>query len=402
MTAAKDGSENSDESRLPRRDWILLPALGLLTIFLMAGSSELLSRLAFRRTARSVGSCIVVNDPSTGARGIPNCVIRVQGVEGPSVEYRFNSCGHRAGMECGPKPSGAYRIVMAGSSIALGELVPWEQTFAALLPREISARTGRNVELYNEGMGWGFPHSTTLKFNNVLAAQPDLILWMLNPVDIQRTSEVLPTADLDPWPTLSLPAKAWKRLQADVAAGSPAATASELFGRTRTAFILRHWLYESPSLYLESFLAADDSQAGFLKVQHSALWKSRLTHFDSDAADIEARARTAGVPFVAFLVPTRAQAAMISMGEWPKGYDPYKLGDEVHAIVASHGGIYLDILQDFRNIPNAAQYFYPVDTHPDARAHAIISALVAKALTDGSVPALKAPSNPLLVSEKSK
>ena len=60
---------------LPRRDWILLPALALMTIVLMAGSTELFARLIFRRDDDEVGKLHRVNDPSTGARGIPNCVL---------------------------------------------------------------------------------------------------------------------------------------------------------------------------------------------------------------------------------------------------------------------------------------------------------------------------------------
>ena len=393
MTTPRDGVGNLNEPKVAQRDWILLPVLGLLTVVLLAGSSELILRRMFRESEKSFGSCIIVNDPSTGARGKPNCVVRVKNLEGPWVEYRLNSCGHRAGMECGPKPPGTYRIVMMGSSVAVGELVPREQTFAALLPQELSARTGLKIELYNESMGWGFSHSTTLRFNDVLAAQPDMILWIVTPGDIQRATTVLPTEDFDPWPNLSVAQKAWKRLQLDLAARSPSNTASELFARTRTAFWLRHLLYQSQSQYIKSFLASGDNEAGFLNVQPSGLWESRLKQFDSDAGYMEARARAAGVPFVAVQLPTRAQAAMISMGKWPEGYDPYKLGNEVRDIITNHGGIYLDILPDFRNIPDAAQYFYPVDTHPDARAHAIFSTLIERALTDGSVPALKAPSS---------
>jgi hypothetical protein len=91
------------------------------------------------------------------------------------------------------------------------------------------------------------------------------------------------------------------------------------------------------------------------------------------------------------LLPNRAQAAMISMGEWPAGYDPYKLDAELRSIVTSHGGIYIDILPDFRAIPNPEQHYLPVDSHPDAGGHAIIAAMLAKELTGGAVPALKVP-----------
>jgi hypothetical protein len=81
---------------------------------------------------------------------------------------------------------------------------------------------------------------------------------------------------------------------------------------------------------------------------------------------------------------------MISVGEWPADYDPYKLDEEVRAIIESHGGIYIDILPDFRAVPNPERHYFPVDGHPDAAGHAMIAGMLAKELTSGAVPALKA------------
>ena len=51
-------------------------------------------------------------------------------------------------------------------------------------------------------------------------------------------------------------------------------------------------------------------------------------------------------------MPDRTQAALISMtGECPKGFDPYKVGNEVSFIIASHGELILDILPESRPYP---------------------------------------------------
>ena len=63
------------EAKLPRRDWILLPILSLLTMCLLAGSVELCGHEMFARISTVGENCLVVKDPSDGARGIPNCVI---------------------------------------------------------------------------------------------------------------------------------------------------------------------------------------------------------------------------------------------------------------------------------------------------------------------------------------
>jgi hypothetical protein len=133
---------------------------------------------------------------------------------------------------------------------------------------------------------------------------------------------------------------------------------------------------------------------GYLLARPSDKWEGRLRMFDSDDAEIARQARAAGVPLVSVLVPMRPQAAILSTGSWPAGYDPYKLGNELRTITTSHGGIYLDIFPGFREIPNSEQFYFPVDGHPNADGHAIISRLLAKELTNGSIPALKTATPP--------
>jgi hypothetical protein len=66
------------------------------------------------------------------------------------------------------------------------------------------------------------------------------------------------------------------------------------------------------------------------------------------------------------------------------------LGAELQRVVESHGGIYIDILGDFRTVPNPEKYYFPVDGHPNADGHAAISRFLAMGLTGGAIPALRA------------
>src|ERR1700728_382898 len=342
---------NTKEAKLPRRDWIVLPMLSLVTIFVMVGSAELFARRMFTYSSTGIKDCTAFNNPSTGPHGIPNCVSWEKAYENQPVEYRMNS-GHRAGMEFGPKPPGTYRIVISGSSIAMGYGVESEKTFGALLPGEISRRTGRRVELLNEAfVGSG---GVALRLDEALAAKPDLILWILAPWDIGQGSATV------------------NHVQ------ETESSIEKTFDLSRTALLLRHFLFESQSQFVKSYLMGDDEETGFLKVTPSAEWSKRLRQFCGAAAEDEARAKVVGLPLVAVLVPNRAQAAMISMGEWPAGYDPYKLDDEVRSIISRHGGTYIDILSEFSNIPNAEQYYFLVDGQPNARGQAILSPLVAR------------------------
>ena len=73
---------------------------------------------------------------------------------------------------------------MMGSSVAIGERVPINSTLATLLPQLLIERTGRTIELYNEGMAYGFPRTAAMRFHEVLAQKPDMVLWVLTPADI--------------------------------------------------------------------------------------------------------------------------------------------------------------------------------------------------------------------------
>jgi len=378
------------EPKLPRRDWILLPILGVFTVLFLAAATELLARRLFSESATGVARCMVLNDPATGAMGIPNSACWGKNPEGPRVEYKFNNWGFRSAMNFGPKPAGTYRIVVTGSSIVMGDYVPDEDTFAALLPAELSKLTGRRIQVYNEGMGWSFADSVVLRFSRVLQAQPDLVVWVVTPVDIARGGVLAPwVQDRDPYAGKSLPEKAWLRLKADLSKESISASASAVFGRTRTALMMRHLLYQNPSQYIRSFLMEPDNLAGFVRTTFSPEWQEALRDFDKDAADVEGRTAAAHIPFVAVYLPASAQVVMASTGHWPPGVDPYKLDDAVRAIITSHGGTFIDLLPDFGDLPDAGRYFYPVDTHPNIQGHAMIARLMARELAGGAVPALK-------------
>ena len=326
-------------------------------------------------------------NPSTGVRGIPNSVCREKIPEGEVTEYRFNRCGYRTELDCGPKKSGAYRIVMIGGSYAMGARVPREKTFADLLPAELSLRTRRDVELYNEGMPWRPPHITALHFQEVLAAKPDIILWIIVPSDVWNP--VWQTTQQEPAQHLSAYRKV-KRFLGGVLIRANA----ELY--SRCGILFRHFLYESQSQSITSYLAEEPDAPyarkihgpEFMKAEPSVEWESHLRDLDSDVAEIVAQARDAGVPLVATLLPERAQAAMISRGEWPAGFDPFKLDNELHSMIVSRGGIYVDILPAFRKIPNTEQGFFPLEGHPNPQGHRMISALLAEELTEGATPVI--------------
>lgn len=373
---------------LPRRDLILLPMLSLLTVLFLVGSTEFVARRIFTTTkATGVFGCLVFDDP-IGVRAIPNSVCQEKAPEGEQMEYRFNSCGHRAGMECGPKPAGVYRIVTLGSSMTLGAPAAREKTFAALLPIELSRLTGRKVELYNEAMSFRYPDQTASHFNEILSEDPDLILWTLNPVDLQRVPPELSSIAGVPRP-LTLSQWVSHAAKGVSAAKSLSALLGHLFERTRTRYLLLDVLYDaSQSLYVSASLMESDEKVGYLRTQPTQLWQKRLHGLDGDIANVEDLARKAHVPLVTVLLPRHAEASMVSMGTWPDGFNPYQLDQELRSLVTRNGGIYVDILPHFRYVSNPQLYYYPVDTHYNPKGHIAVADFLAKELA-GAVPQLK-------------
>jgi hypothetical protein len=391
--SSTDVPESAKETSLPRRDWILLPLLGLLTLVLMAGSTELIARRMFTDLNTVGEDCLVRLDQGARVRGISNSVCWEKLPEGNLTKYHFNSSGFRNDFDFAPKSPGTYRIVVIGTSVAAGFRVPQEQTLGTLLPAELTRRTGRKVELYDEGLPWQTQQMIAHNFSDVLMTKPDMVLWILTPLDIEwKPAE---NSHESNYRSFSFLAKAWYRIKSALDTKSSSTGLADAFSHTRTAVLFKHFLYKSQSQYLKYSFMKTDYEIGFLKSEPSAEWQKRLEEFDSSAAILEGKARDAGIPLAAVLVPDRTQAAMISMmGEWPKGFDPYKLDSELGSIIESHGGIHIDILPDFRAVPNPQLGFFAMDGHPNADGHAMISNMLAKELTNGIIPALRAATNP--------
>jgi hypothetical protein len=398
------GSEIHIDVKLPRRDWVVLPLLSLSTILFLLAASELIASRTFHATPTGVGSCIVQND-ITGTKGVPNSVCREKLSEGKLIEYRFNSCGDRTDLDCKVKTPNTYRIVMTGTSFAMGINVNDEDSFAAALPVRLSQSTGRKVELYNEGNELGSIHNVILRFSESVAARPDLILWIVTPYDMYHMFH----QDTAPEKVPGFLGATRFRIRHVIASESPVTAASDVLStltslyvtRASASLLIRHYLYSSQSESIK--LAQDDDVAnGFLKANYDSEWQKRLEQFNRDDIEIEERAATAGVPLAVAFIPNRLDAAMLSAGKWPQGYDPFKLGNELRAAVQSHGGTFIDMSSDLSVIPNAEQYYLPVDGHLDARGNAMIAELMARELTTGIVPELRASARAKVDSQESR
>ena len=381
------------EPKLPRRDWVLLPLIALLTVVVLVASVECSVRKFFDEPSQSITTCLTPNEARTSFLGISGCRAQERDRESGSIEYRFDSHGYRNDQDLKPKQPGVFRIVMTGSSFALAYRVNNADSLASLVPFELSQKTGREVELYNEGMWDGFSHVTALRFNDVLSAHPDMVLWMITQHDVMEAGKKLSVSANAP-DLRKLGAKVRDKIERNSGAMSfldlVSAFASEIAGKSKTAYAVQFVLYRSQTEFLKGYLAGFDQENGFLKSQQSQFWQKQLAQVATDAADMEFRSRQAGIPFVAVYVPNRAQAIMVNAGEWPKGYNPYKLDEQLRTIITSHGGIFLDILPGVHGAPDTGEDFLPVDGHPNALGDALFARLIAQQLTSGAIPDLAA------------
>lgn len=365
----KPGARSTDVVRVRainfRRDWRTLALLSLATAMLVAVSLEGLARLTFQQTGKN--PCLTDFDSPRGVSGVPNCVCRLKDVpESPWIVYRFNSCGYRSDFPCGPKPEGTYRIAAFGSSFTAGYLVESEQTYPALLRNELSSATGRPIDVQNMGMQARVLNNLDQHFGEVLALKPDLIVWLVTAWDIEHAD----------WKTIrDVPKLTWL---------------GEMEVRMRTLVMVRHFLLESPTQAVNAYLASGDHP--FLLKSTPEAWQRKLDQFEAYVANITDQAKNNDVPVVIGVIPMREHAIMLSpnfASFLPKDIDPWKMGQDVKAIAERHGAIYVDLLPDFAAVPHIEKLFYPLDTHPMAAGHAIVSHSLTRMLTDGRIAGLQ-------------
>jgi len=408
MTAVSgDDAGGKKEAGLRLRDWFLLGLIGLLTVAALAGAVELVARRMFTEAEVGKDRCRTFIDPASGQERFASCAYLEKEFETDWVENRVNSGGYRSDVEFGPKAPGTYRIVLVGSSFAWGGGSARDKTFAALLPAALSARTGKTIELYNQSIPGppGLPQNVDRRFKDTLALKPDLVLWVLTRWDIKEASNPNPAAEQAAGPQVAQ-TNTPSRFKQDLAQHEFANAARDLevdarewlragkgeLAASRSAFLLQHFLNESDSQFVKYSLTGPDEIAGYLRTDPSPAWQERLKDFDGDVADIAAQARAAGVPFAVAYVPSRVQAAMISMNTWPAGYDPYKLDDELGPIVQSHGGSYLMLSSSMHTSPKPESGYFPVDGHLNPDGNMLVSKQLSSKLTSGIIPGLAAAS----------
>ena len=363
--ASGDSGGSLGRRAVSRLDWIILSLIALVTIAMLFAGMELIVRVRRLHSISTLQKCIL--QTASGLRGVPNSVCTLTNPDGVDVEYSFNSCGDRTPFDCDKKPEGAYRIVLIGSSVAMGWDVPEPESLAERLSDGLSRSTHRRVEVYNSAM-FGSPENLAERVSRVIALKPDLILWVLASHDVDKRKiknreqefRESPRARRGLKGTLDMP---------------------------KVAEFLRGLLYQSQSAYMAAYLR-NIRETAQLPENSKSEEDGRMVLFNSYVKTIVDEAKAAGVPVVATFLPNRAESDLFAMSPRPAGIDPDRLNDEGRTLMVSDGATYVDVAADLQKAFNLDGLYDQQGYHPNAEGHAVLTQILAKALTGGAVPAL--------------
>ena len=367
----KPVEHNGRVGGLARDDWFLLPLISVSTILLLFGAAEVITRLVWPQVDQD--SCFV-NDPIAGYRFRPNCTSRMKSAEGPWTTNRYNECGYRTDAHCGPKPPDTKRLVFLGSSVAQGLFAPYEDALATKTARIVGHETGQRMEVENLGVFDSSPIYVYRRVGEAIGLQPDVVIFLLSPWDLEQRMDPTQLEQRNN-PRAQFPRAAagaepplMKRIQL-------------LITSSRTVTIAQHFLFQNPETYLRLYLAYGD-KADFLRQPFTPAWQQRFADLRLIVGDMAARFSKGKVRLIVAAVPSRAEAALLSMAaaSRPTRVDPFAFGSAVRQIAKESGAQYVDLMAPFSKEAHAERLYYVVDGHLTVEGHALVARELAAAL----------------------
>lgn len=339
--------------RLARRDYLLLPAICVLTVLVMFLGAEAGARLVW--SSGQTGQECHEPDPRLGMVNVPNCTMRVKSPETDWITYHYNDCGFRSTEACGPKPAGTRRVAILGSSFAEGTSVPYEMSFSALSAAQLTRLCHGPVEFQNLGV-YELPlRKIVTRVGPALRVQPDAAILAIAPFDLEKLNQ-------------PDDAEVAGIRRVAMTAGSPAPR-TDLLTRvkavvrnSRAITVVEHFMFENPDIQIPMYLQYQD-KANFLRPPFSPEWQQRLALADTLIGEAAARFHAAGVPLLLVAIPQRTQAELLATKVRPPGIDPMALQNALREIAQKHGVGFIDLSSEFRRIPHPGNLYFPVDNH---------------------------------------
>jgi hypothetical protein len=368
--------------RLPRRDLILLPLISLLTIAVLLGISEIGARIFFATSGAE----------TCGAQGAirrmrPNCIAHQKAAEGPDVEMAYNNCGYRSPESCGAKPPSAIRIALLGSSTAQGFKAPYAASFAAGASAVLTQMCGRPVEIQNMGVPGSKPLDSYLRVDEALAMEPDLVVMVVVPYDLEQFESRIRLANR----------RHPERLQlAEEPAAAPLPVSGSLLARfndlvnvgvrsSRAVLVAEHFLFQRPETFVQLQLAVGD-KADYLRSEVPPNWRQRYQDLELLIGEMADKIHQAGHQFLLVLGTELAQADLAHLTSPPPGTDPAAAGQQLALLAERHHVLFLDTLDGFKAADPTA-LFYPADGHMSPEGHAVFATSLVRRLTEGDIAA---------------
>jgi hypothetical protein len=374
-------AELNDQSgrKLAPRDYLLLPAIAVLTVVLMFFVSEVGTRLAWSEA--QTGQECHVSDPTLGIVNLPNCTMRVKVPETGWISYHYNECGFRSTEACGPKPLGTRRVAVLGTSFAEGTSVSYEQSFSALSAAHLSRSCHGPVEFQNLGV-YDLPlGKVPLRVGPALRLQPDAAILVLAPFDLEKLNR--PNEDNEPaglrQVTTTVPTAPVQRVDF-------LSRAKGMVKDSRALTVAEHFMFENPDIQIPMYLRYGD-KADFLRPPFSPAWQQRLAAADEIIGETAARFHAAGVPLLLMVIPQRTQAELLSMKKRPPGVDPFAIQRALSSIAQKYGVGYIDLSSQMMRDPHPANFYYPVDNHLNEDGSRAVARSIVASLSSSGIAA---------------
>lgn len=360
---------------LPKRDYIILPLLSLLTLGSMFAAAELAARIVAPEGGKD--ACLAI-DPVAGPHRIPNCEFRMKQPESPWVQYKYNACGYRTLASCGPKRAGTIRLVLMGASFSEGYLVPYSDMFTTRASEALTRACHRPVEIQDMGVEGCAPEYASRRVKEALALKPDVVILALNAYDIEH--DVDPTRPRAPVLPNETGGSWISRLSRKFVGET-----QDLVHASRAVLVAQHLLLQNVKLYIDGYLLQGD-HAAFLRTNFSPVWDKRFANLDAELGRMADQLHAAGVPFVVIPIPERSQAALLSLRHFPPGVDPFAFDHKIAQIAARHGIVYMNVIDNFARVPNPEKLFYVVDSHLAPGGDMLIGRTIAQRFLDSGMP----------------
>lgn len=368
------------DAKLPRRDFILIPLIALLTAAILIGGAELVAGHFFYETQQ--GSC-GKPDPLLPYRYAPSCTFQNKAAEGPLVQYVFNECGYRSKESCGPKAPGTVRIALLGASTAEGFKIGYDDAMAPRAAAELSNRCHRPVEFQNMGIAGFHVIDQYFRMDEALALKPDMVMLVITPY------ELVDFADPAILQNRKNPERIQKKKSVETGnQAGPIAKLSAMLSESRAALFAQYMLFQNREKYVNLFMMHAD-KADYLRPPFSASWEKRLSDFELIVGEMSERFHHEGVPFVIVFTPQRIQAALSNPANRPTAVDPAAIDHRIAEIAARHDITFIDTYDSFMRTASPESLFFPVDGHMTAAGHGV----AASGMVNGLLATKLAPFN---------